>query len=349
MTIALDFSQATSPINALQQAQSLPDAAWWLPVCSEPATDIARAQVLGVDLVLWRAKGAWQAAPDQCPHRGARLSDGCVQANTLRCPYHGWAFDASGACTLVPAQPDFVPPASHGLACVAVRLYAGLLWVQLREDSAKPLPAALYPSHTAAQASTQTLKVLVGPYDVSSSAPRVVENFLDVSHFGTVHAGWLGDAAHMAVPPYEVKADAQQATASGVRVWQPKSQAQLSSGAWVDYTYRVAHPFCAELSKLPENSDAVEESIAVWCAPLSQNATRVWFSLCMADTGQGAQAVRDFQHTIFMQDKPILEGQRPARLPLAPTAERHSAADRMSAAYRNLLRAWGVQAGVILA
>ena len=55
----------------------------------------------------------------------------------------------------------------------------------------------------------------------------------------------------------------------------------------------------------------------------------------------------DFQNTIFGQDQPVLESQRPKRLPLAPDAEVHSAADRMSAAYRRFLLGAGIQWGVI--
>jgi hypothetical protein len=46
----------------------------------------------------------------------------------------------------------------------------------------------------------------------------------------------------------------------------------------------------------------------------------------------------EFQNTIFGQDQPVLESQRPKRLPLAPAAEAHCAADRMSTAYRRHLR-----------
>ena len=55
----------------------------------------------------------------------------------------------------------------------------------------------------------------------------------------------------------------------------------------------------------------------------------------------------DFQDTIFGQDRPVLESQRPKRLPLAPDAEVHSAADRISSAYRRYLRDSGITFGVI--
>ncbi len=337
-----------SPRAAFDTIHASPEAAWWQPACELPFKDVAAACVLGVDVVLWRSASGWHAALDQCPHRGAALSEGCVKGESLQCPYHGWEFNARGACSLIPALPSFSPPASHGLTVLGVCEYAGVLWVQLRPDEDAAQPASLLREHTKSLSAANTLPVLCGPYDVATSAPRVVENFLDLSHFGTVHAGWLGDAAHMALHPYEVQTNAQEAVATGCRVWQPQSQVGLQgadAGTWVDYTYRVAHPYCAMLSKLPQAPGGQSESIAVFTCPVSPTQSRVWFSMVMENIGQTAESVRAFQHTIFMQDAPVLQSQRPALLPLAPSAEKHSAADRMSAAYRGLLRGWGIGFG----
>jgi phenylpropionate dioxygenase-like ring-hydroxylating dioxygenase large terminal subunit len=336
-----------SPKNTFHSIQALPEARWWLPAAALPLGDVEvlKACVLGVDVVLWQIDSNWHAALDQCPHRGAALSAGCVKENTLQCPYHGWQFDAQGACKQIPALPEFAPPAGHGLTTFSVRVYGGMIWVQLRADAAATLPSDFYPAHTAVLQKVGMLHALTQAYDVHTSAPRAVENFLDVSHFGTVHEGWLGDAAHMEVHPYTVETCPQRAKALGVCAWQPQSQATLSQGAWVDYTYEIAHPYCAQLTKLPSTAGGLEESIAMWACPTSPTTCRVWFSLCMADVGQTAQAVKAFQHTIFIQDKPILEAQRPALLPLDTSAEKHSAADRMSAAYRALLVNWRISVG----
>jgi phenylpropionate dioxygenase-like ring-hydroxylating dioxygenase large terminal subunit len=338
-----------SPQSDLSTIQFKPEAAWWQPACELPSTPVAKASVLGVAVVLWRTLSGWHAALDQCPHRGAALSNGCVKGEVLQCPYHGWEFNARGACTLIPAMPSFTPPAGHGLTTFAVCEYAGLLWVQLAPNDLALQPASLFCEHTKALSASNILPVLCGPYEVATSAPRVVENFLDLSHFGTVHAGWLGDAAHMALQPYTVETTADEAIATGCRVWQPQSQTTLqgeSAGAWVDYTYRVAHPYCAMLTKLPQTAAGIRESIAVFVSPVGTTQSRVWFSMVMENIGQSAESVQAFQHTIFMQDAPVLLSQRPALLPIQSGTEKHSAADKMSAAYRALLRNWGIGFGV---
>jgi phenylpropionate dioxygenase-like ring-hydroxylating dioxygenase large terminal subunit len=350
MLTALHHSLFDSPQSALNAIETKPEAAWWMPTCELPIAAVAKACVLGVDIVIWRTSSGWHAALDQCPHRGAALSSGCVKGEALQCPYHGWEFDPRGACTLIPSVPNFKPPIGHGLSTFAVCEYAGLLWVQLAPNDEALQPASLFREHTRHLSSAAAKLVICGPYDVATSAPRVIENFLDLSHFGTVHAGWLGDAAHMALEPYTVESHDREAIATGCRVWQPQSQATLqgeAAGAWVDYTYRVTHPYCGMLTKLPQAEGGISESIAVFVCPVGPTQSKVWFSMAMQDIGQSDESVKAFQHTIFMQDAPVLLSQRPALLPLDASVEKHTAADRMSAAYRKLLRGWGITSGVI--
>jgi phenylpropionate dioxygenase-like ring-hydroxylating dioxygenase large terminal subunit len=59
--------------------------------------------VLGVPLALFRdADGRPAAVLDRCPHRNLPLSLGARRDGLLECRYHGWRFDADGACRLVP-------------------------------------------------------------------------------------------------------------------------------------------------------------------------------------------------------------------------------------------------------
>ena len=60
------------------------------------------------------------------------------------------------------------------------------------------------------------------------------------------------------------------------------------------------------------------------------------------------EQLQAFQHTIFMQDQPVLESQSPKCLPIserAPVRELHSAADRSASAYRRFLLASGITYG----
>ena len=90
---------------------------YWQPVALaaefDPALDARMAlrplkavRILGQDLVLFRdAAGRWGLLDRPCPHRGADLAFGRLEPEGLRCPFHGWKFDATGQCLETPAEP----------------------------------------------------------------------------------------------------------------------------------------------------------------------------------------------------------------------------------------------------
>jgi phenylpropionate dioxygenase-like ring-hydroxylating dioxygenase large terminal subunit len=299
------------------------------------------ARLLGEDLVLWRdASGAARAFADRCPHRGTKLSLGrVVEAGTrLECPYHGWQFEPSGQCVLIPALPEFKPPPTQR-ACSFEALEAhGLVWVRLQaSDTALP---AFQAEHEPG-----LRKLLCGPYTVAASAPRIVENFLDMAHFGFVHEGWLGDRLHTALTDYRIEPTPTGFVATGCQAWQPQSSRRSEHGSMVDYRYELTSPFSAVLTKLPLQPGGQRDEIALFICPQGPETSVVWFRLAAGDHVSSDAELRDFQHTIFMQDQPILESQSPKRLPLRG-AELHSAADRASAVYRRVLIERGISFGV---
>src|SRR5271154_7233804 len=89
------------------------------------------ARLLGRDLVLWRSEHGLHAWRDLCVHRGAKLSGGRIQDGCLACPYHGWHYDASGQCVLIPAHPSQPPPARAHATTYHVAERDGLIWVCL--------------------------------------------------------------------------------------------------------------------------------------------------------------------------------------------------------------------------
>jgi phenylpropionate dioxygenase-like ring-hydroxylating dioxygenase large terminal subunit len=317
----------------------------WHPVAEAAkvgSTPLA-ARLLEDELVLWRdPQGAVHAWPDRCPHRGAQLSLGRVEGGTLECPYHGWRFDASGQCVQVPALPSFTPPATHRIAAHEAREAHGLVWVRLGPGELA-LPA--FP----AEADQRLRKLNCGPYEVQASAPRIIENFLDMAHFAFVHEGWLGARSATAIDDYRVEETAAGIRATQCRAWQPQSSLHSTAPAQVEYTYEVTAPYAAMLTKVPEGGTTAlagyRESIALFICPVAPERSIAWFRLAVADFASSDEKLRAFQDTIFLQDQPVLESQRPRRLPLDLRAELHTSADRASSAYRRHLSRLGITFG----
>jgi phenylpropionate dioxygenase-like ring-hydroxylating dioxygenase large terminal subunit len=83
---------------------------YWHPIASSE-TLVAGAlpqktRVLGEDLVVFRdGQGAPGVVFERCSHRGASLYYGRVEADGIRCCYHGWKFDVQGRCIEQACEP----------------------------------------------------------------------------------------------------------------------------------------------------------------------------------------------------------------------------------------------------
>jgi nitrite reductase/ring-hydroxylating ferredoxin subunit len=90
-------------------------AQWYplMPVCDLDKRVPHAKKVLGLDVVVWwdRNESEWKVFDDTCPHRLAPLSEGRIdQWGRLQCVYHGWCFNGSGDCKLIPQAPPDGPP-----------------------------------------------------------------------------------------------------------------------------------------------------------------------------------------------------------------------------------------------
>lgn len=82
---------------------------YWMPVvasCDLAVGAVRSLRLLGEDLILFRqTNGQLGLIESHCPHRRTSLAYGCVDAEGIRCPYHGWKFDYQGHCLEMPAEP----------------------------------------------------------------------------------------------------------------------------------------------------------------------------------------------------------------------------------------------------
>ena len=182
---------------------------------------------------------------------------------------------------------------------------------------------------------------------VAVSAPRAIENFLDMSHFPYVHPGALGEEPHTEVAEYDVEMRDGELWAVGCQFYQPQATASSSEGIMAGYEYRVPTPYCAMLYKSAPTDDDRMDAIGIFLHPVGEEFVRAHLFLSLIDEVTTDTVIRRFQQGIISQDKPILENQFPRRLPLDPRAETPIRADKMAIAYRRWLRELGVTYGVI--
>ena len=211
----------------------------WHPVATMEELaekSILRVCLLREELVLWQVGDEVQAWRDLCIHRGARLSLGKIAGDCLVCPYHGWTYNQAGRCVRIPAHPNQTPPAKAQAKVYHAQERYGLIWVCLGE------PANDIPPFPEADDKDDRFAVAVcGPYsNVRAHGPRIVENFLDATHFAFVHEGVLGDPNHAEIGEYQARITPNGVESDPVVVYQPNPYGDKSGT--VSYTYHAFRP-----------------------------------------------------------------------------------------------------------
>jgi phenylpropionate dioxygenase-like ring-hydroxylating dioxygenase large terminal subunit len=310
---------------------------YWYVVAE--SDDIAGAphavRLLGDDVVIWRGPdGALIAAPDRCPHREAPLSLGHVDGGRLVCCYHGWTFGAEGRCVRVASAPEGVPvpPKSHLQSLHVVERY-GLVWLCLGE------PVAGVPEMAAEH--DPTYRRINSGVDVwKTSATRMTDNFMDISHFPYVHIGTFGIPENQLVPKismeqldddffgyrYEAEVGNEAGAASSGLAAKVITR-QMSTGFNLPFTVRSTIRYETGLDHL----------ILLCTTPIDDVTSYFTFVIWRNDDfSVPAEEVISFDRAIGAEDKAMLE-RVPGVLPLEQTATVSVQADKPSVEWRRQL------------
>jgi phthalate 4,5-dioxygenase len=166
---------------------------YWLPalLSSEIQPDGApfRLRLLGEQLVAFRdSSGAVGLVDAFCPHRRAPMFLGRNEKCGLRCVYHGWKFDRSGACLEMPTE----PPDSAYKSKVRIKAYpvwegGGMVWAYMGPPAEMPPPPDMEltrapPTHRFASKTVQDCNYL-----------QALEGGLDSAHATILHNMTIGD------------------------------------------------------------------------------------------------------------------------------------------------------------
>src|SRR3954447_6383673 len=163
--------------------------AWYVAAWADEITDTPLARrICNEPVVLFRdAEGHASALLDMCCHRGAPLHLGQVGAEGLVCGYHGLTFDRTGRCVRIPGQ-DRIPERARVRSFPLVEQDA-FIWIWMG-DPAKADPALIvpYPWHNDMRRWPHKHTT----YHIAGSAMLMVDNLMDLTHLGYVHASTIG-------------------------------------------------------------------------------------------------------------------------------------------------------------
>lgn len=157
---------------------------WWPIACVDQiGTSPVPVRLLGEDLILFRdGTGQFGLLGRYCAHRGTSLEFGRVEAEGIRCCYHGWLYNRSGRCLDTPAEPagsllkDRILQTSY-----TVRAVSGLVFAYLG-----PQPAPAFPKYDLLFANNLN-RVILGRETHCNWLQRA-ENIVDPHHIMALHA-----------------------------------------------------------------------------------------------------------------------------------------------------------------
>ncbi len=165
---------------------------YWLPVLISgelpvPDGEPQRVRILGEDLIAFRAtSGTVGLIQNACPHRGASMFFGRNEEEGLRCVYHGWKFDVTGACVDMPSE----PAESNFRNKVRTRAYPcverhGVVWTYMGPEATPPPLPMIEPNML-----TEDRRV-VQKFQRECNWLQAMEGDIDTAHQSFLHTGNL--------------------------------------------------------------------------------------------------------------------------------------------------------------
>lgn len=176
--------------------------AWYVAALSgEVRPALLARTLLGKRVVLFRTPDGKPAAlDDRCAHRSYPLSAGTLDGATVVCGYHGFRYDAQGACVEAPAIAAC--PANVGVRSYPLIERGGLVWIWPGE-AAKADPELLPALPWTIEAGWSYFD---GYFDLACNYVSLHENLLDLTHIEFLHANTLGRGSPgYAAAPFETE------------------------------------------------------------------------------------------------------------------------------------------------
>ncbi len=297
----------------------------WQPVAN--ASDVPAGRVIGytlleTELVIARfASGQLLAADTACPHKGARLSTGCIRDGALMCPYHGWTFGADGACHSIPS---LVEPNPDKLALSHLRTYAvqeryGMIWVKLEMA---PLPdGTMHELPVVPEFEDARWTFCVGaPMPFAAGWRREVENYLDMTHFAFAHSGTLGVCADPRIAGMEVKTTPD----GGFQMDAPFPALQTAHempGKLQSAHHRCQRGWLPNFTTIRQSFPDGDERVLVHIpSPNTRESCTCFWALAISPGFRGPppEAQMTFATRVLDEDRLMCENQIPREVPINP-------------------------------
>lgn len=263
-------------------------------------------RLLGEDIVVWLdASGAPAALADRCCHRSAQLSRGFLDNGAIVCGYHGWAYDASGACIRVPQAKDPTRKVNFSVPSFRAQVRYDHVWVCLGE------PLADIPAFE--EADMPGFRRIDQFYEVWNCAGlRLMENSFDNAHIAFVHRESFGNVEEPEPAALEVVETPEGLEFKSEIPVVNRDLGSAITGTAGGKTVRITHakwylPFTRKLGITYPNG--LKHSIVTSAAPIDDASSMIVQFVFRNDTEAEVKAadIIAFDRKVTSEDRPVLE------------------------------------------
>jgi len=204
----LNAKTETSIKTNLLTNQEKFDLSWHVVGCTRdfPLNQPTKIQLKGKAYTIWKTPDKYVALNDQCPHKGASMSNGYIHDGCIACPYHGYEFNTNGSLCSVPGispstysiglpqgvlpemavekRPLFPESAIHNLATYPIENRGGWIWLNTIPDKDRLYDHRIF---LEPEASDPTMSPIFLEMEYQANSRVVTENSLDIMHIAFVH------------------------------------------------------------------------------------------------------------------------------------------------------------------
>jgi vanillate O-demethylase monooxygenase subunit len=174
----------------LDVEQPYPRNQWWVGAMSHEVSRIPMQRtILDKPVVFYRTQaGAPVAMHGLCPHRSFPLVMSTLRGDAIECGYHGFTFDCAGTCIKVPSQNEVPKSFRTHVYPTAERGQWVWIWTgdpALADMAEIPDPPGVFAREW--ETNLGCLETFPARYQL------LIDNLLDLTHLGFVHASIVGD------------------------------------------------------------------------------------------------------------------------------------------------------------
>ena len=178
---------------------------WYIAAASESVTSSPTRKVIcNEPIVLYRTTaGKPVALSDRCIHRRMPLSKGKVIGENIQCGYHGFQYDCTGKCVIIPGQNAV--PRRASVDCYPLIEKYGWLWLWLGKKEAADV--GILPKMPGLE--EEGWVPFRDHLHVRANYQLLVDNLIDLSHETYVHTSSIGNES-VAETPIEARRDGNE-------------------------------------------------------------------------------------------------------------------------------------------